>query len=53
MIENNIQLELVLVDDCSKDKSLELAEKLAKNYNEVKVFSPAAMSSACQLPSRK
>jgi len=38
-IKNNISLELVLVDDCSNDKSLEIAKKLASENNKIKVFS--------------
>lgn len=38
-IKNNIQLELVLVDDCSSDKSLEIAQKLANDNPKIKVFS--------------
>ncbi|MBQ4645987.1 MAG: bifunctional glycosyltransferase family 2/GtrA family protein [Candidatus Gastranaerophilales bacterium] len=38
-IKNNISLELVLVDDCSSDNSLEIAQNLAKNNNKIKVFS--------------
>lgn len=37
--KNNIQLELVLVDDCSSDKSLEIAKKLANENDKIKVFS--------------
>jgi len=37
-IKNNIQLELVLVDDCSSDNSLEIARKLASNNNKIKVY---------------
>ena len=39
MIENNINLELVLIDDCSSDESLKIACNLSKQYNEIKVFS--------------
>ena len=38
-IENDIQLELILVDDCSSDKSLEIAQQLARENNKIKVFS--------------
>lgn len=38
-VKNNIQLELVLVDDCSSDKSLEIAKKLAYQNSKIKVFS--------------
>lgn len=38
-IKNNIQLELVLVDDCSSDNSLEIARKLAEENSKIKVFS--------------
>ena len=38
-IENDIQLELILVDDCSSDKSLGIAQQLAKENNKIKVFS--------------
>jgi len=31
-------LEIIIVDDCSKDKSLEVARKLEHQYPEVKVF---------------
>ena len=37
--ENDIQLELILVDDCSKDESLKVANLLATNNNKIKVFS--------------
>ena len=37
-IENNIKLELVLVDDCSSDRSLEIAQKLAQKNNKIKVL---------------
>ena len=36
--ENNISLELVLVDDCSSDNSLNIAYDLAKKYQNIKVF---------------
>ena len=39
MIEKDIQLELVLVDDCSNDGSWEIAKELAKKYQEIKIFS--------------
>ncbi|MBE7707606.1 MAG: glycosyltransferase [Cyanobacteria bacterium SIG27] len=38
-IENDIQLELILVDDCSNDNSLKIAQELAKNNSKIKVFS--------------
>ncbi len=38
-LENNISLELVLVDDCSSDNSLKIAQELAQKYKNVKVFS--------------
>lgn len=37
--ENSIALELVLVDDCSKDNSLAIAKEIEKEKNNVKVFS--------------
>ena len=40
-VKNNIKLELVLVDDCSSDNSLEIAKNLAKNNPKIKVFSHA------------
>lgn len=36
--KNDIKLELVLVDDCSSDKSLEVAKNLAMNNPKIKVF---------------
>ena len=33
-----VNLELVLVDDCSSDNSLEIANKLAQENNKIKVF---------------
>ena len=33
----NIKLELIIVDDCSKDKSLNVANELAQKYSNVKV----------------
>lgn len=33
-----LKLELIIVDDCSQDKSLEVARTLATKYPEVKVF---------------
>lgn len=33
-----LHLELIIVDDCSQDKSLEVARKLEKQYSEVKVY---------------
>ena len=46
-IKNNIQLELVLVDDCSTDNSLEIAKELArvsgKNVQDIyKIFEEVA-----------
>ena len=35
---NDFNLELVLVDDCSTDKSYEIALEIAKEYDYVKVF---------------
>jgi len=37
-IKNNISLEIILVDDCSKDKSLKIAQELAQKNNQIKVF---------------
>lgn len=34
----NIALELILVDDCSNDSSLEIAKRLAAENNKIKVF---------------
>ena len=39
IVENNIELELVLVDDCSSDKSYEIAKNLALKDTRIKVFS--------------
>ncbi len=36
--KNDIKLELVLVDDCSSDKSLEVAKNLAQKNSKIKVF---------------
>jgi len=33
-----MHLEVIIVDDCSKDKSLEVARALEQQYSEVKVF---------------
>jgi len=33
-----LALEIILVDDCSKDKSLEVARTLAQQHSEVKIF---------------
>lgn len=38
-IKNDIKLELVLVDDCSSDDSLKIAQNLANKYPNIKVFS--------------
>lgn len=38
-IKNNIRLELVLVDDCSSDNSLQIAKKLANENDKIRVFS--------------
>lgn len=32
------KIEIILVDDCSKDNSFQICMKLAEKYNEVKVF---------------
>lgn len=37
--KNKIDLELVLVDDCSKDNSLLIAKELEKEYSNIKVCS--------------
>ena len=37
-IEHNIQLELILVDDCSSDNSLKIAQELAINNSKIKVL---------------
>lgn len=34
----NVDLELVLVDDCSSDNSFEIAKKLAENNDKIKVY---------------
>ncbi len=40
LLENKgIKLELVIVDDCSKDSSLEIAKSLQAKYSNVKLFS--------------
>lgn len=36
--DKNLEIEIVLVDDCSKDKSLEIAHQLAKKYKNLKVY---------------
>lgn len=36
---DTLALEIIIVDDCSTDKSLEVAEKLAQQYPEVRVLS--------------
>ena len=33
--DNNLSLEIIIVDDCSKDKSTQIAEKLAGKYQEI------------------
>jgi len=35
---DTLQLELIIVDDCSQDNSLEVARKLEKQYPEVRVY---------------
>lgn len=35
---NTLTLEIIIVDDCSTDKSLEIAEQLVKQYPEVRVL---------------
>jgi dolichol-phosphate mannosyltransferase len=37
--DEHLQLELIIVNDASSDKSLEVANSLAASYDEVKVFS--------------
>lgn len=37
--QEEIKLELVLVDDCSKDNSLQIAKGLEEKYGNIKVFS--------------
>ena len=34
---DTLKLEIVIVDDCSKDRSREVAQELAKEYNEIKL----------------
>ena len=34
---DTLKLEIVIVDDCSKDSSREVAQELAKEYNEIKL----------------
>lgn len=34
----NLKLEIIIVDDCSKDSSFEIAKRLAENDNCIKVF---------------
>ncbi len=36
--ENNIELEIILVDDCSTDNSFSIAKELEKKYSNTKVF---------------
>jgi dolichol-phosphate mannosyltransferase len=36
--DQNLELELIIVDDASSDKSLEIANKLRDRYKEIKVF---------------
>ena len=33
-----MQLEIIIVDDCSTDRSLEIARKLESRYTEIKVL---------------
>ncbi len=33
--DNNLSLEIIIVDDCSIDKSLQIAERLAEKHNEI------------------
>src|SRR5260370_35948113 len=34
---DSLGLEIIIVDDCSKDRSLEIAGELAKSHSEIKV----------------
>lgn len=36
--DNQLSLEIILVDDCSKDKSLSIANELARKYKEIVVL---------------
>jgi glycosyltransferase involved in cell wall biosynthesis len=36
---SQLKLEIIIVDDCSKDKSLAIARELAEPHTEVKFFS--------------
>ena len=38
-LKKSINLELIIVDDCSKDNSLQVANTLAEEYSEIKVLS--------------
>ena len=37
--DGTLELEIIIVNDCSKDKSLEIARELEKNHKEIKVIS--------------
>ena len=35
IIDGTLELEIIVVDDCSKDKSLSIARELEKNHKEI------------------
>ena len=35
----NLEKEIIIVDDCSKDRSREIIEKMSQNYDCIKYFS--------------
>ena len=38
LIKENIEIEIIIVDDFSKDSSVKIAEKLCKNYKNIKLI---------------
>lgn len=35
---DQLKLEIIIIDDCSRDRSLEIAQKLAKQFSEIRVL---------------